>query len=249
MKIFSVTLMTSVVGVSKATPGLWEQCRSENGTEIACDAGLVCVPDVEYYGLCYTEVVEEAGQCGGLGWNVSCVNGTACARQNEGWASCESTVDDGLYTAAEWQRCDPEDSSNACADDLICVDDDDYHGLCVKEVAELWGQCGGSGWATVCEIGSYCAVKTATYRQCVSDDSQVDDSSSGDDSVGDDEALTAVSSQKQGALVLGVFIDMSSLLKPLAQLQEVATAAKKFPCSIRMMLFTETTCEQTRNTT
>ncbi|EGZ24871.1 hypothetical protein PHYSODRAFT_462353, partial [Phytophthora sojae] len=123
------------MGVSSANPGPWEQCRSENGTEIACDKGLVCVPDVEYYGLCYTEVVGESEQCGGLGWNVSCVNGTTCERQNEGWASCQSTAD-ARGPGAEWQQCDPEDSGNLCADSLICVDDDDYHGICVRQVAE-----------------------------------------------------------------------------------------------------------------
>ncbi|KAK1934126.1 putative polysaccharide-binding protein [Phytophthora citrophthora] len=168
MRALSVTLTGISLGVSSAASGLWEQCRSANGTEIACVERLVCVPDVEYYGLCYNEVVEESGQCGGLNWNVSCVNGTTCTRQNEGWATCELTIED-LNPAAEWQQCDPEDSGNACADDLICVNDTDYHGLCVKEEVELWGQCGGSGWTTNCEIGSSCEAKTATYSQCIPD--------------------------------------------------------------------------------
>ncbi|ETI53862.1 hypothetical protein F442_03240 [Phytophthora nicotianae P10297] len=175
MKLY--TLTTIGIGVSNAAPGMWEQCRSQNGTEIECDKGLACVPDVEHFGLCYLKVVEESGQCGGLGWNVSCVNGTTCSRQNKGWASCESTGDHD-YPSAEWQQCDPQDSGNACADDLICVDDDDYHGLCVKEVAEPWGQCGGSGWTTDCENGSSCKVKTVTYSQCVLEDPQAEETSS-----------------------------------------------------------------------
>lgn len=250
MRTFGVMLVTSGgVSVAASTPGLWEQCRSENGTETPCEKGMVCVPDIEYYGLCYTEVADVLSQCGGLGWNVSCVNGTTCERQNEGWATCESPIDD-LTPAAEWQQCDPNDSGDTCADDLICVDDNDYHGLCVKDVAELWGQCGGSGWTTDCETGSSCEFKTTTYSQCVSTDSQSGDVSLGDNSSVDDEALTTAQSQKQEALGLAIFYDMPSLLKPLAQLQEIATAAKKFPCSIRMMVFTETACkgsEQTSN--
>ncbi|EEY59211.1 uncharacterized protein PITG_11696 [Phytophthora infestans T30-4] len=135
MKLIIITLVSGGIRVSNAAPGLWEQCRSQNGTEIECAGGLVCVPDVEHYGLCYLKVVKKSGQCGGLGWNVSCVNGTTCSRQNEGWASCEPTVDD-LYRAAEWQQCDPKNSGNTCAHDLICVNDDDYHGLCVKQLMQ-----------------------------------------------------------------------------------------------------------------
>ncbi|KAG6954155.1 hypothetical protein JG688_00012495 [Phytophthora aleatoria] len=242
MKLFSFTLVT--IGVSNAAPGLWEQCRSQNGTEIGCDKGLVCVPDVEHYGLCYTKVVEESAQCGGLGWNVNCVNGTTCSRQNEGWATCKSAVDN-INPAAEWQECNLEDSDKACANDLICVDDDDYRGLCVKEVAEVWGQCGGSGWTTDCESGSSCMVKTATYSQCVPDDSQSGETSSGNNSLSEDQALTAASIQNMGALA--VFVDMSSLLKPLAQLHQIAAAVKKMPCSFRMV-FTETTCKDDEQT-
>ncbi|KAE9004851.1 hypothetical protein PR003_g18681 [Phytophthora rubi] len=241
MRVYSVLLVVIGLGVSSATqtPGLWEQCRAENGTEIACGKGLVCVPDVEYYGLCYVEVAGESEQCGGLGWNVSCVNGTTCERQNEGWASCESTTGD-LVPAAEWQQCDPEDSGNACADNLICVDDGDYHGLCVQEVAELWGQCGGSGWTTDCEDGSFCEIKTATYSQCVSDDSRA-----GDSSVGDAETLTT-GAALQGALSITISIksiDVSSLARPLAQLKELANEVKNFQCSVRTIVFPDTICD------
>ncbi|GMF37948.1 unnamed protein product [Phytophthora lilii] len=236
MRFPAFVLAAIGLGVSDATPGLWEQCRSANGTDVACSEGLICVPDVEYYGLCYTKVVDESGQCGGLGWNVSCVNGTTCERQNEGWASCEPT-DAALDPAVEWQQCDPEDSGNACADGLMCVDDNDYHGLCVKEEAELWGQCGGSGWVTDCEFGSSCQVKTATYSQCLPEDSQSEDSSSGDD-----ETLTSAPAQQQAAFGLALFFDMSSLLKPLAQLQEVAKTAKEFQCAMKNMVF-QTPCD------
>jgi hypothetical protein len=231
MKLFKATTL-ALGGVSAATPGLWEQCRSENGTEVTCETGLVCVPDVEYFGLCYTEVVEAAGQCGGLGWNVSCVNGTTCERQNEGWATCESATDE-LDQAAEWLQCDPEGSGDECADNLVCVDDNDYHGLCVKEEAGLWGQCGGSGWITDCELGSWCEPKTETYSQCVPQDS----------SSGSEMALAAVSTQKQGDLSFARFVDLSSLLKPLARLQEIAKAAKELPCAMRAIAFPDTDCK------
>ncbi|KAG6579772.1 RxLR-like protein [Phytophthora cinnamomi] len=211
-------LMIVVVGLgsSTATPGLREQCRSEN------------------------EVAGESEQCGGLGWNVSCANGTTCERQNEGWASCESTSG-VLNPVAEWQQCDHEDSGNACADNLICVDDNDYHGLCVKEKAELWGQCGGAGWTTDCEDGSVCEVKTATYSQCVSDASKA-----GDPSVGDAETLAAVTAGLQGTVGITMSfksIDVSSLVRPLAQLQEIAEQIKNFPCSVRTIVFPDTICE------
>ncbi|POM67306.1 LOW QUALITY PROTEIN: Hypothetical protein PHPALM_16725, partial [Phytophthora palmivora] len=175
---------------------------------------------------CYTEVVEESGQCGGLGWDVICVNGTTCTRQNKGWATCESTAK-VTYPAAEWQQCDLQDNDNVCADGLICIDDNDYHGMCIKEVAELWGQCGGSGWVTDCDIGSRCEAKTVTYSQCVPNDSQSEKSAS----VG--------GSPEAG---LAVFLDVSSLLKPIAQLKELAATVKDFPCSMRKFVFPETNC-------
>ncbi|GMF54172.1 unnamed protein product [Phytophthora fragariaefolia] len=244
MRIVIILLVAIGLDTAYAAPGLWEQCRSENGTEIACGDELVCVPDVEYFGLCYTKVVGESEQCGGLGWNVSCVNGTSCERQNEGWASCKSSAD-ALDFAAEWQQCDPEDSGGACADNLICIDDNDYHGLCVKEVAELWGQCGGSGWTTACEHGSTCAAKSATYSQCVLDESQ-----SGDTSAVDDEGaiITAQVQEALGIVVSVKSIDVSSLIKPLAQLQEVAAELKSFQCTVRTIFYPDTNCDGTDQT-